>query len=123
MYTYYFEKLDVWKNSREFVKVIYEMSYEFPQREMYGLTSQLRRSASSITSNISEGFSRETNKDKARFINMSYSSALETLNHIITAKDLNYLSEEHYVEARNKLEKITNQLNALHKRLKGSQSK
>lgn len=119
MYVYYFEKLDVWQNSRKFVKLIYQLSEHFPTSELYGLSSQLRRSTISISANIAEGFSRKTDKDKARFINLAYSSGWETMNHIILAKDLNLISNDEYLEARSSLEQITNQLNSLHYKIKG----
>ncbi|WP_311202626.1 four helix bundle protein [Flavobacterium soyae] len=78
-------------------------------------TSKIKRSSSSIATNIAEGTSRNTNKDKAHFLTISYSSAMETLNHLIISKDLNYMSEIEYVESREKIEKICNQINSLKK--------
>lgn len=63
-----------------------------------------------------EGTSRQTDKDKARFINMAFSSAIETINFLILSNDLGFLSDEHYVVLREKIEKITNQLNSLYDR-------
>lgn len=65
--------------------------------------------------NIAEGTSRNTKKDKAYFLTISYSSAMETINHLIIAKDLNYLTEENYLICRDKIEKICNQINNLKK--------
>jgi four helix bundle protein len=115
MYTFSFEKLDVWKNSRELVLKIYEITNSFPTNEIYGITSQLKRSTSSITTNIAEGTSRSTKKDTAHFLTISYSSAMETLNHLILCKDLNYITEDDYLMCRNQLEKICNQINSLKK--------
>jgi four helix bundle protein len=111
MYVFSFEKLDVWQNSREFVLDIYKLTMKFPLSEIYGITSQIKRSATSIATNIAEGTSRNTKKDKAHFLTISYSSAMETLNHLIISKDLDYLSEEDYLICREKLEKIGNQIN------------
>lgn len=69
MYEFYFEKLEVWKNARNFVKDIYVITESFPNAEKFGLTSQIRRATVSITANIAEGFSRKTRIEKARFIN------------------------------------------------------
>ncbi len=80
MYKYSFEKLEVWKESIELVEEVYELTDTFPSDERFGLISQMKRSAVSIASNISEGTSRNTNKDKAHFTTMSYSSAMELLN-------------------------------------------
>jgi len=115
MYVFSFEKLDVWQNSREFVLDIYKLTKKFPLSEIYGVTSQIKRSATSIATNIAEGTSRNTKKDKAHFLTISYSSTMETLNHLIISKDLDYLSEEDYLICREKLEKIGNQINNLKK--------
>lgn len=115
MYIFSFEKLDVWQNSREFVLTIYKLTNNFPSTEIYGITSQIKRSSSSIATNIAEGTSRNTNKDKAHFLTISYSSATETLNHLIISKDLGYISEDEYLICREKLEKICNQINNLKK--------
>jgi four helix bundle protein len=115
MYIFSFEKLDVWQNSRDFVLTIYKLTNNFPSSEIYSITSQIKRSSSSIATNIAEGTSRNTNKDKAHFLTISYSSATETLNHLIISKDLDYISEEEYLLCREKLEKICNQINSLKK--------
>lgn len=115
MKTYSFEKLEVWKESIELVKSIYKITNTFPSEEKFGLINQLRRAPVSISSNLSEGTSRNTNKDKAHFTTMSFSSAMEVLNQLIISKELNLISENDYILVRNKLEKITNMLNALRK--------
>ncbi|WP_224491555.1 four helix bundle protein [Robertkochia flava] len=117
MYQFYFEKLEVWQNARGLVKSVYSVSRFFPKAEQFGITSQIRRSSMSIASNISEGVSRYTKKDKARFMVLAFGSAMETINHLILAKDLEYLSEQEYINLRKDLQLITNQLNALHKSL------
>jgi four helix bundle protein len=98
-----------------FVLDIYKLTRKFPSTELFGIISQVKRSSSSIATNIAEGTSRNTNKDKAHFLTISYSSAMETLNHIIIAKDLNYISEDEYISCREKIEKICNQINSLRK--------
>ena len=113
MKTYSFEKLEVWKEAIELVKSIYKITGTFPSEEKFGLISQLRRASVSIASNLSEGTSRNTNKDKAHFTTMSFSSAMEVLNQLIISKELNFISENDYILVRNKIEKITNMLNAL----------
>ena len=115
MKIYSFEKLIVWQESKEFIKVIYKITKDFPSDERFGLISQLRRATVSIASNLAEGTSRKTNKDQARFTVISYSSAMEVLNQLIISKELSYISENDYILARQKLEKITNLLNALQK--------
>ncbi len=115
MYTFSFEKLEVWQNSRIFILDIYKLTSKFPSNELFGITSQIKRSSSSIATNIAEGTSRNTNKDKAHFLTISYSSAMETLNHLIISKDLNYVTENEYIVCRDKIEKICNQINSLKK--------
>lgn len=117
MRKFYFEKLDVWQNSREFVKQIYEITNSFPEEERYGLTSQIRRASLSVSANISEGSSRDSNKDKARFINMSFSSAIEVLNFLILSNDLGFIERDKFQELRLELEKITNPLNLFYNTL------
>lgn len=67
MHTFSFEKLTVWVDSKELVKMIYSITKQFPDEEKFGLISQLRRASISIASNLAEGTSRMTNKDKAHF--------------------------------------------------------
>ncbi|HPI30846.1 MAG TPA: four helix bundle protein [Bacteroidales bacterium] len=113
MFKYSFEKLDVWQESRCFVQEIYSITSQFPDSEKYGLINQIRRAAISISSNIAEGSSRNTSKDQAHFYIMAYSSCIEIINQIILAFDLQYINDETYINTRTKLEKITNQINAL----------
>lgn len=117
MYQFYFEKLEVWQGARRFTKELYIITANFPDLERFGLTSQLRRASSSIAANIAEGVHRSSNKDKARFVNQAYSSAMEVINFLILAYDLTYITEIQYINLREQVELITSQLNALHKTL------
>lgn len=113
MHIYSFEKLETWQKARLFRKEIYALVRNFPKEETFGLTSQIKRSASSIGDCLAEGSARITPKDKAHFINMAYSSAIETINHIIGAFDLQYINIDEYTRFRLKLDELTNKLNAL----------
>lgn len=113
MKVYSFEKLEVWKEAIVLVNLVYKITENFPSEEKFGLTSQLKRATVSIASNLAEGTSRKTKKDKAHFTTMSFSSTMEVLNQLIISKDLGFVSEDHYTLARLKIEKITNMLNAL----------
>lgn len=104
MYTYQVEKLEVWQLSRAFRKEVYAIINQFPREELFGLTSLIRRSASSIGDNISDGSARITPKDRAHFFVIAYSSAIETVNHL----DLTYINEQNYLSLRPNLEEITN---------------
>ena len=115
MYTYSFEKLDVWQKARLLNTKIYSLTLNFPKEETYGLVQQLRRASISISSNLAEGSSRTSYKDKARFTNIAYGSLLEILNQIILSKDLTYIQESEYNELRPLIEEIGNKLNALRK--------
>ena len=117
MREFYFERLDIWKDARSFIKDIYLLTDEFPSQEKYGIISQIRRASLSVSVNIAEGISRSTNKEKARFINLAYGSAIEVINFLIIAKDLSLIAEIQYLELREKCEKITNGLNSLYKKL------
>ena len=115
MYTYSFEKLEVWIEAKNFTKVIYEITGKFPDSEKFGLTSQLRRASVSICSNLAEGTSRNSFRDKAHFSNIAFGSAVEVLNQAIIAFELGFMSADHYQNCRITLESITNKLNALRK--------
>ncbi|MBW8360781.1 MAG: four helix bundle protein [Kaistella sp.] len=117
MHTYSFEKLEVWQNARVLVKEIYIVSRSFPEQEKFGITNQLRRSATSIAANIAEGVTRNTVKEKSRFINIAYSTTIEVINFLILARDLEFITAEEYIQLREKTEKITNQLNAFYNSL------
>ncbi|WP_367174813.1 four helix bundle protein [uncultured Chryseobacterium sp.] len=87
----------------------------FPEKEKFGITNQIRRASLSITANIAEGFARSTKVEKARFLNISYSSCIEVINFLILCLDLKFLNEDEYQKLRSNAEKISNQLIALHK--------
>ena len=85
-----FEDLTVWRLSHKLVLEIYKASKNFPKEELYGLTSQMRRASVSIPANISEGFTRRSNRDKIHFYNIAQSSLQETKYYLILIKDLDY---------------------------------
>ncbi|WP_454060182.1 four helix bundle protein [Elizabethkingia ursingii] len=116
MHQFYFEKLEVWQNAKNLSIIIYQLTSNYPEKERFGLTSQMNRSSVSIAANIAEGSTRKSNKDKSRFINIAYGSTIELLNFLIISVELKLISEEVYAELRNKIEQIANQLNALEKR-------
>jgi four helix bundle protein len=113
MHKFSFEKLDVWIESKELTKSIYQITMSFPDSEKFGLVSQLRRASVSICSNIAEGTSRISDKDKAHFISISYSSTMEVLNQLILSYELDYINETNYLNYRNQINSISNKLNSL----------
>lgn len=85
-----FQDLIVWQKAHQCVLSVYQFTEVFPQKEVYGLTSQFRRAAISIPANIAEGFKKKTKPDKFRFMNISQGSLEECRYYLILAKDLGY---------------------------------
>ncbi len=86
-----FKDLKVWTRAHELTVGIYRTTREFPREELFGLTSQLRRAASSIGANIAEGCGRRSDGDLTRFLHIARGSAVELENHVLLARDLDYL--------------------------------
>lgn len=88
-----FEKLEVWQKAIEFADSVYRITRPFPDDERFGLTSQMRRAAVSVSSNIAEGSSRFSHDDFARFVEIASGSLFEVVNHSIIAQRQGFLSE------------------------------
>jgi len=93
-----FTRLEIWKRSHELTLKIYQITKSFPKDELSGLTSQIRRSASSIPTNIAEGCGRNTNPQLKYFIEIAAGSYSELLYQIILSKDLQYISEIQFTQ-------------------------
>jgi four helix bundle protein len=93
-----FTDLNAWKEGHKLVLIIYKISSDFPEKEIFCLTSQMRRCAVSITSNIAEGFSRGTNKDKCQFYSIAQGSLTELQNQLIIARDVGYIENSEFQE-------------------------
>ena len=115
MKTFSFEKLIAWQKARELASEIYKITKLFPKDELFGLTSQMRRCAVSIASNLAEGSGRNSMKDKARFTEIAFGSALELLNQLILSFDFEYFEEKKYIEIREKITEVTVLINGLYK--------
>ena len=89
-----FTDLIVWQKAHAFVLAVYRLSASFPKSEIYGLTSQLRRAAISITANIAEGFKKRSSAEKARFMNIAQGSLEECRYYLILTQDLGYAKTE-----------------------------
>ncbi|MFZ1676843.1 MAG: four helix bundle protein [Saprospiraceae bacterium] len=89
-----FKQLSVWQKSIVLAKETYQLTQKFPQSELYGLTSQIRKSVVSISSNIAEGSGRKTNKDFINFLHYAYGSSCELETQFIIAGELNYASDD-----------------------------
>lgn len=115
MYTYSFEKLEVWQLAKKLVVKIYIITSKFPADEKFGLVSQLRRASVSICSNIAEGCGRSTSKDQANFYNKAYSSLMEVVNQLLISHDLNWIGEPEMDDVRTEIETISSKINSLRK--------
>jgi four helix bundle protein len=112
---YPFEKLNVWQAARELAKATYFETSSFPQREVYGLTSQCNRAAVSVTTNIAEGSSRQSFKDQAHFSEIAYGSLMELACLFVLSNDVGILNAEQENALRQSIEGVSAQLNALHR--------
>jgi len=92
-----YKKLDVWNKAVDYATQIYSVTKNFPKDELYGITSQLRRASVSISSNISEGAGRNSDKEFRQFLNISFGSCSEIETQLIISYKLGYLSEDDFV--------------------------
>ncbi len=93
-----FTDLVVWKEAHKLVLMVYEVTKKFPKEEAFGLTSQMQRAAVSITSNITEGFSRRSPKEKLQFYSITHGSLTELQNHILIARDIGYVKNDDFLK-------------------------
>jgi four helix bundle protein len=107
-----FTDLDVWKEGHKLVIMVNKISGQFPKLEMYSMIDQMRRSATSVTANIAEGFGRQTYKEKLQFYYISQGSLSELKNFLLIARDLEYLKPAEY-------DSLAEQANLTHKILQG----
>lgn len=112
-YKYSFEKLEVWNDARNLVKMIYLHTNNFPERERFGLSSQMQRAVVSIVSNIAEGVSRNSVKEKIRFVELAYGSLMELYCQLYVSVDLDYLTPDMFTLIKAEIDKIANKANAL----------
>ena len=101
-----FQDLRIWQTGIEVVKDVYILTKKFPKEELYGLTSQMRRSAVSIPSNIAEGFRRYHNKEYKQFLYIALGSCAELETQIIIANELDYFNETNKTELIEKIKYI-----------------
>ncbi|MCD6422533.1 MAG: four helix bundle protein [Elusimicrobia bacterium] len=113
-----FKELKVWQKAHQLVLEIYKITRSFPKEERFGLVIQIRRSVSSIPTNIVEGFKRKSKKDFAYFLNIAESSLEETKYHLLLAHDLKYISNTVYNKLLELCDEIGKMLNGLQSSLK-----
>ena len=91
-----FTDLNAWKQGHRLALEVYRLTSSFPKEELYSLVDQLRRAAVSITSNIAEGFSRQSYKEKVQFYSTAMGSATEVQSQLLLARDLGYINTEQF---------------------------
>lgn len=114
-YSYHFEKLDVWNDSRQVVKVVYQLIKKFPNDERFALCDQLRRAAISVPSNIAEGISRVAIKETVHFLEIAFGSLMEVYCQLQIAVDLGYINDEDFEKIKPLIFATSKKLNGLHK--------
>ncbi len=110
-----FRQLEIWKEGMELAKNVYEITHNFPEKELFGLTAQLRRCAVSIPSNIAEGSGRDSNKNFIYFLSIAKASSHELLTQLLLAKEFNYISDENLFLVLNKIEILQKKFTASNK--------
>ncbi|OGH69652.1 MAG: hypothetical protein A3C90_02490 [Candidatus Magasanikbacteria bacterium RIFCSPHIGHO2_02_FULL_51_14] len=108
-----FTDLRAWQEGHKLVLMIYELAKKFPKDEVFGLTIQLRRAAVSVTSNIAEGFSRQSYKEKIQFYSIALGSVTEVQNQLLIARDLSYISRGEFDRAANQSVIVNKIINGL----------
>jgi len=103
-----FQDLIVWQKAHAFVLCVYEATQAFPKTETYGLTSQFRRAAVSIPANIAEGFRKQSEADKGRFLNVAEGSLEECRYYLILARDLAYIEINNLWEMSEEVGRLLN---------------
>lgn len=112
-----FRKLKVWEKAHALTLEVYRVTRDFPKEELYGLTSQMRRSASSIPSNIAEGCGRNSEAEIARYFNIAMGSASELDYQILLAHDLQLLNDEEHQKLANDVAEVKRMLTAYTQKL------
>lgn len=115
-----YRRLIVYQHCRRYVKLIYTLLRKFPIEERYALCDQLRRAATSITSNIAEGMGRFSNREKLHFIEVAYGSLYETMSQIEIALDLNYINQEDFSQIEEEVVNIAKMLSGLRKSIENN---
>jgi len=115
-----FKKLDVWNKAHQLTLRIYSISQGFPNEELFGLTSQIRRSAASIPTNIAEGCGRSGGGEFGRFLQIAGGSVNELEYQLILARDPHYISEEDYQFITDGLIEIRRMLSGLYRKLRST---
>ncbi len=114
-----FEKLDAWQKAIEYADLVYSASRTFPDDERFGLTSQLRRAAVSISSNIAEGTGRSSDADFSRFVEISYGSLMETVSQSHVAQRQHFIEKISFDDLYQRADQLARMLSGLRTSLAG----
>ena len=106
-----YKELKVWQEAMALAKMVYKITAEFPKEEKYGLTSQIKRSAISIPSNIAEGAGRNFDKELMQFLSIALGSAFELETQLILANSFGFMTPEHFLELEIQLIKVQKMVN------------
>lgn len=113
-----YEDLQVWQLAKDLAVKLYKLTDQFPAKEQFGLTSQIRRASVSIPSNIAEGSSRNSNLEFARFISIASGSAAELKTQLIISKEIGFLQNNDYLLLEEQINSISKMLKALRTSIK-----
>jgi four helix bundle protein len=113
-----FQNIQVWQKSHDVTMRVYAFTRNFPFDERYGLTAQMRRSAAAIPTNIAEGSGKRSEKDFARFLEISFCSASELEYQVFLSWKLGYLTDGEYEQAASELSEVQRMLNGFIRRLR-----
>lgn len=115
-----FQDLEVWRRGHELTMAVYSLSAKFPSAERFGLTAQLRRSMSSVPTNIAEGSKRSSNREYARFLNIAEASLAEAEYQLILCKDLHFAAEEDVANLLADVSLLAKKLYTLRRKVEGT---
>ena len=118
MNRYSYKNLNVYQDAKAFVVAVYKLLDKFPETEKFALCNQIRRAAISVTSNLAEGVSRTSNKEKVHFLEIAYASLMEVDSQLDVSVDLGYISLEQYNKIEEKIDVIARQLSSLRSKYK-----
>ena len=117
-----FKTLKVWERSHQVALLVYQLTREFPREELYGVTSQMRRSATSVPANIAEGCGRSGDGEFYRFLSVAVGSAVELEYFLLLARDLELLSLKNYEVANDHTIEVQRMLSALIRKVQASRT-
>ena len=113
-----FRKLIIWQRAHQLVLLIYKLSESFPKSELFGLTSQMRRAAVSVASNIAEGAARNTKKEFIQFLHNAQGSLSELDTQTVICRELGYLTDDEHHRLHTEMERESKLISGLIKFLK-----